>query len=514
MKCDLQKITSCTFVLAAVALAFAAHIARAQTELPPEKLNKSVACHIKNDSVRLISSAKIGKAPDNLQFKGGSDACSFYERAEQMFLWLTSPVPSKRSQGSYVFNSPLFYKVWSTGIGTRSFAPITRDETRHDKITLDVKIDIEPRRADAKAEPGQADANVLTTQNSRLVYYLIEVNDVYAYFLTGQKTGGIIPKPTHFPATQSDLDDIKKFAASHKKRLADANTLTVELKSAWIEAAALKKSELKNYITTEAAILTYIPMDSKTWMPNPIGVKKTKLALVGMHVVFSAREHPEMLWATFEHVNNTRNRDYDYVPEGKDGAISTHCTDSTGNWVFSLLPETKCVDTGSVNEAMMYFDGKSGNIKAYGNAIAPSDIRRESPWGSEPTRGGDNTQVISINKQVRHLLRDDVRKNYMLIGTTWAPLKEEPPSDVNVEGTYRLANTTMETFYKNEKSDRNGVSNCFDCHTGKENNSLSMLGYKDEKGHGRGLSHIFGVLTELKCLPGRPCAPPQSARGN
>jgi len=399
MKCNLQNITSYTFVLAALALAFAAHIARAQTELPPD-LNTSVSCHIKNDSARLINSAKIGKAPDNLQFNGGGDACRFYERAEQMFLWLTSPVPSKRGQGSYVFNSPLFYKVWSTHIGARSFAQITRDEIGHGKIAFDVKIDIEPRRADANAEPGQADANVLMTQKRGLVYYLIEVNDVYAYFLTGQKTSEIIPQPTHFPAEQPELEAVKKFASNHKKQFVDANTLTVELKSAWIEAAALKKSELKNYITMEAAILTYKHLDPKTWVPNPNGVEKKKLALVAMHVVFGAKGHPEMLWATFEHVNNTRNRGYNYFAKGKD--LSTpQCTESTGNWVFSLLPETKCVDTGSFNEAMMYFDRTSGNIKAYGNAIAPSDIRRESPWGSEPTRAADNTQVISINKQVR-----------------------------------------------------------------------------------------------------------------
>ena len=34
-----------------------------------------------------------------------------------------------------------------------------------------------------------------------LVYYTIVVNDVYAYFLTGNKTGGITPAASDFPTT-------------------------------------------------------------------------------------------------------------------------------------------------------------------------------------------------------------------------------------------------------------------------------------------------------------------------
>ena len=37
--------------------------------------------------------------------------CSFYKWSQQMFLWLTSPVPSRYGAGSHVFNSPVFYAV-------------------------------------------------------------------------------------------------------------------------------------------------------------------------------------------------------------------------------------------------------------------------------------------------------------------------------------------------------------------------------------------------------------------
>jgi len=47
---------------------------------------------------------------DSITFVAMSN-CSFYKWSEQMFLWLTSPVPSRYGSGSHVFDSPVFYSV-------------------------------------------------------------------------------------------------------------------------------------------------------------------------------------------------------------------------------------------------------------------------------------------------------------------------------------------------------------------------------------------------------------------
>lgn len=111
------------------------------------------------------------------------------------------------------------------------------------------------------AEQGQAGGNaVLMAQNKSLVYYVTMVNDVYAYYLTGAKNGGIPPTdPTHFPAlfptTQADLNQITGFAALHGKTFPDPEALAVEVKSSWVEAAGLPN--LSSYITMTATIPTY-----------------------------------------------------------------------------------------------------------------------------------------------------------------------------------------------------------------------------------------------------------------
>src|SRR5271157_5290872 len=70
-----------------------------------------------------------------------------------------------------------------------------------------------------EVEQGQAAdgtiSGVLESQNNSLVYYAIMVNDVYAYFLTGQKDGQIQPGVMlpQFPTTMSDLNAITGFAS-------------------------------------------------------------------------------------------------------------------------------------------------------------------------------------------------------------------------------------------------------------------------------------------------------------
>jgi hypothetical protein len=162
-------------------------------------------------------------------------------------------------------------------------------------------------------------------------------------------------------------------------------------------------------------------------------------------------------------------------------------------------------EVGTFNDARMHFDKATGNILAYnGKTIGPSNVLRESPWGSwpssDPTGSQGNTQIVSINKQVHDLLAGgDARKNYTMIGTTWAA-GGQPPDQGNQLGATSLVNTTMETFYNNRTGKPDGVSNCFNCHTG-----TNMLGDKARSG----LSHIFGVLPPLDCPPGRLCAPPR-----
>jgi hypothetical protein len=324
-------------------------------------------------------------------------------------------------------------------------------------------------------EQGEADGNVLMAQNGSLVYYTLQVNDVYAYFLTGQKNGPI--SAATFPTTPRALNNIEAFGLAHSKTFPDANALAIELKSAWIEAAGLDTSK---YVTMTATIPIYDKVSPTQWNAN--GTRQTQLALVGIHVVGSTAGHPEMVWATFEHVDNARSGQYSYTNNATPSATVTVPQDNAGSWTFSTTPAS-----ANQNQPLLSMGGPNIVAAAPPTPIGPSDVLRVNPWGMPGSNTESNTEVIAINNSViSQLAAGDIRKNYIMIGTTWTFLGA-PPSINNQLGTNKLANTTMETFRQR--------SNCFSCHQGDMLGTLS--GPPPTPPVGKGLSRVYGPAEPL-----------------
>ncbi len=307
-----------------------------------------------------------------------------------------------------------------------------------------------------EVESGQANGMaVLQAQNGSLVYYTIVVNDVFAYFLTGAKNGGILPQPTQFPTTEEHLAPIIAFAAASGRTLIDPQALAVEVKISWVEAEGLANPN--DYITTEASIPVYDMSKPEQWVKT--GDRRAVLAMVGMHVVGSTAGHPEMIWATFEHQSNMPNGEYRYIDTNNN--IKSVARDTSGDWLFSTNGAA-----GPFNQAHMSWS--EGNIDANtgeGFTISPSDTIRWKAWGSASTKASANTDVISINNTVRSLLAGgDVRRNYILTGATWT-IGGGEPTETNQVGTNKLANGTMETYHQGSDASAMTGSNCFTCHT-------------------------------------------------
>jgi hypothetical protein len=333
-------------------------------------------------------------------------------------------------------------------------------------------------------EVGQAEGGeVLMTKNTSLVYYTTAVNDAFAYFLTGVKNGEITPTPTEFPTRPEDLDKIIAVAWAHGKTLAYPNALVVEIKAAWVEVDKLPDpNNASSYITAEANVPKYNKSPTKWTLTGQ--TRKAKLALVGLHVVGSAKGHSEMIWATFEHFGNTPNATYNYeVDIGIEGHFPKNIT---GNWLFCGTCSGP-FDIASIEFNMARVkEDKDGNLVPMGGVlIEPSDTRREHPWGAPVPQlaASSNTQIINMNNFVLRMLPNgDVRKNYLFIGATWTH-DGKPPIPGNQVGANQLANSTMETYQQN--------LNCFVCH-----NQDNMLGTPE----GGGLSHIWGPLRPLSWL--------------
>ena len=357
-----------------------------------------------------------------------------------------------------------------------------KEGTRHaQKFIVDrLSIFVDPFFSVIDVEQGQANGSQVleaqTASNGSLIYYATMVNDVYAYFLTGVKDGVITTStPGQFPTTSSDLNAIVSFATAHGKGtppFPDPNALAIEVKSSWVLAAGLPN--LSSYITMTATIPTYDQSNPSAWTQN--GQQTVQLAMVGMHVVGSTANHPEMVWATFEHVANTPAAAYSY---NSTTGTKTVAQPTSGAWVFATAGGST-----TYNLPHMFFSGPPNSIQPISPfALSPSDTLRANPWGIDgsntPGNNASNTEVISMNNHVRTLMASgDVRGNYIMTGATWT-IPTFPPSISNLGvGTNRLANSTMETYHQ-------GVSNCFTCHVGSPN------GYNPN-----GLSHVFGGASD------------------
>jgi hypothetical protein len=388
-----------------------------------------------------------------------------------------------------------------------------------------IPIFVDPSLAVIDVEQGEADTNgVLEAQiasNGSLIYYATIVNDVYAYYATGvadhaiSLTGDGICTPGGtpcFPTTQSQLNQIVSFATGHAT-FPDANALAVEVKSAWVVAAGLPN--LSSYITMNATIPTYnppVPPPAGTTTLTQTGQQTVQLALVGMHVVGSAAGHPEMIWATFEHVNNVPAGTYSYINTSNSTAsvnqnIAENPTiaGSVAAWLFT---STSPAGFNKQNMSANSFTSPATITANGGGTISPSDTIRWKALGSasditpnpiDASTAASNTEIIAINNSIQSMLASgDVRANYILTGATWTANGGAPigsgssiASCANIHtvttgcpvGTSALSNSTMETYDQGQDNTlANGGSNCLTCHSG---------------GNTTVVSHVFGELKPL-----------------
>jgi hypothetical protein len=404
-------------------------------------------------------------------------------------------------------------------------------------------IFIGPSLSVIDVEQGEADGGVveaqLTSQGS-LVYYATLVNDVYAYYLTAMVdnkftlpatpggvctpkagapcflTDGICLPSTGvpcFPTTAQQLAQIVSFASGHGTTFPDANALAIEVKSAWVVAAGLPN--LSSYVTMNATIPVYsptVPPPSGTATLTDTGTTQTvQLALVGMHVVGSAVGHPEMIWATFEHVANAPRDTYSYVnasgtttPVTLNVATLPTIAGSSAPWLFSQTSAPN-------NDTLFNVENMTYNASPVpppaatitnlppSASIAPSNTMRWKPFGAatdinpnpvDPNIAVSNTEIIAVNNSINNptaplLTSGDVRLNYVMTGATWTAGGAAPtgapagfPVGGNQVGTSSLANTTMETYEQGSPTSPQTQakgSNCFSCHNGGNTTTVSHV---------------------------------------
>ena len=353
--------------------------------------------------------------------------CIFHQWSWQKFLWLTVPDSSK---------TPLFLRDKS----------ISQIDPYMNPVTIPSGASVVLSESEIK----QAGSSGILTSNpnfnngsSATVYYAIYMNDTM--FDTATTYGQQLINGTLKP------NNTKVYPVG-----------SLELKTSWIATTAIPQSDLSKYYTTNASI-------------NGV---MTEVALLGMHVVGVVENHPEFIWATFEH--NSLSPAFDWT-KGTASADVDKLLFKKGS-VSNLDGITW---SGSAPKAQ----SEAYTLFLYGVPRVEGSNPKTNFMETSQTEPKNFNNIDTINKCVAKEL-SDVWNNYAYTGSIWINtdgltpteqvallikegygLGSATPGSV-ARGSLNSANITMETFTQTFEPSLSSINaenltNCLSCHSAK-----------------------------------------------
>ncbi|WFU26763.1 hypothetical protein QA649_11300 [Bradyrhizobium sp. CB1717] len=350
------------------------------------------------------------------------------------------------------------------------------------KGSNDPSSDTTAKAAIVNAGARQAGLNgLLVDQSGNPVFYAIHMNSTFVEFI---KKNGLTTKA----AVQNASTDLA------------LPTGAVELKSAW--QIVPEGTSADNFITTRALVPTLKQLGSGIEVDEADAPREVTVALLAIHVVFALEGHPELIWATFEHVDSSGNGDL--APAGPFPANGSSGSGPVSPNDFLLYkggtPASAANVIPSDAELVSAFDPLTQNFTKGGTKLQTS-IFRFFP-SSKLADGLEDDDIATLNRHVRDDFRssaaDDKRKNYRLVGAVWLDKRESTfaadrkfanpsgtgPDDDGavVVGEDGLSSMAMESFTQDS------FVNCFSCHDTrqvKDNGVVLMTAKK------LNVSHIF-----------------------
>jgi hypothetical protein len=431
------------------------------TDTEVKEIIEEIAYEIESDSICLADpiwffiDPATGKrktpppAEDSASVFGNNNTvsnCDFHKWSWQKFLWLTN----EDNNGTPFFIENLIQVT--SQCDSSGFSK--------DKIILTDNV--------------QATGNILKTNKSfsidstsHDVYYSIHVDN-------------------------SLYEDIQKYSKMNISEYKDSSYQVgaLELKVAWVDKNAIRNTDTSSYFITN----------------GNINGTDTRIALLGMHVVGIVYNHPEFVWATFEHHDMAPHYNWTETTD-KDIPV----TSSANMLFFDSLATGYAQNLWSTSKSDSIFNNKKVykandsvnvfNVNKFGVPIqAHNDSDTSYMVTSQP--GAQNfNNISSINNSVSSLFdindSTDIWSNYFYNGSIWIDNKDTTDNATlvlsrilntlagslgNVDstklprGSVAAYNITMETYEQIGLAfskpgilihDQNvaNVANCFSCHS-------------------------------------------------
>ena len=321
------------------------------------------------------------------------------------------------------------------------------------------------------ASPGSSCKKDLSTLSA-------SINQAYENDVIYDQDGNVVLYSVHF--TQE---------LCNAPQTGDLPTGTIELKMAW---KVLADSEKNRYVSIKKDIVvTSADGKSKT-------LKDVTLGLAGMHIIQSTKNHPEMMWGSYEHVDNNPLCKHEGNIE-KYSFISESCQKSL---VKGLITDPYCKFNQAEN--LTNLTGQPSEIcRVFADGSNESNILYyEDSSGQQYKSNKYDQNIDAINQLNEAIIKSTyfdkvaVLKNYKIVGGLWVSDITKPSSEKdNQRGSLEMSNTLMETAIQGGNIPaKNEMLNCFACHGYIPNKTAEVVKAKVKGGFPTKLSHLFSNL--------------------
>jgi hypothetical protein len=397
---------------------------------------------------------KTPKPNDSADF---TTNCDFHQWSWQMFLWLTQTMPEGRLRFE-TFARPT--DLHTAGGEPPAFSAGTAGSKL--KLLPRITKSADPTLLDEINQAGSK--GLLIDHNGRAVYYSMYINDVFFNFVR-----------------ENGLYDPKKLSTAPDTL--DFPVGSLELKAAWKIVG--QGRDTGAFYKRKAAVAKLVQNNGSV-VVDPNETVEVTVALVGLHIAGVVKDHPEFIWATFEHDKNAptlTDEQLEQYLNVNDASINNQPV-SNENFTFYTAAAT-FIQSNQNNAGDVKLTDPSAQALS---PITEAFIQYAQGGGNEENRAN----IRKLNASVLSQLKDPILSNYYLGGAIWLKeanaLKPNSTQQNLITGSTDLSNLTMETFTQKIKDQRN----CFSCHNTMQRFPLVQdTGVEPLKGMNLNVSHIL-----------------------
>ncbi len=355
--------------------------------------------------------------------------CGFYNWAQQSFFFVTQP--NAQQQPAFVNYRP-FEDVF--GLAATSSNPGGQ------RLTLNAGFN----------QAGEQGA-ILVDQNRNPIFFSMHINTAFADFVEAEQLNQLLRL----------LKDPQAGGVAAELEFPPG---AIELKAAW---KIVEPGEDNSRYFTLPARVPVLKNQGKQVVATG-DYRDVTVAMLALHVVGVVQDHPEFIWASFEHIDEAGT--VDLAPSAVSKPIAgvpsvVKATDASKYPLFNPHQPGNTYRPQPIDEASQKF-------------AHPTSVFRVFP-GSLSEQSELDEELVDMNQSVQDLFaisdpqQTDPRRYYQMIGAVWLddPGSERPDGIFKANrlfenhsespimaGENRLSNMAMESFTQEVKP------NCFSCH--------------------------------------------------